>query len=174
MAYIIGASFQDDSIISWFNNEPLHSPPISLQYSMNAILQQKTDENHHIQFINHPLPYSAKTKVTFQINKYFMSINPTYLLQFTQMEMGAGFQIAFNLGFAMSFVMPFYVLFYIKERVSKSKHLQFVSGVKVSTFWLAAAAWDFITFQVTSLCIIITLVCFQEDGFSTSVELGIN
>ncbi|KAK9729475.1 ABC transporter [Popillia japonica] len=50
MRYIIGASFSGNNITSWFNNEPLHSPPIALQYSMNAILQSHTTDDH---FIHH-------------------------------------------------------------------------------------------------------------------------
>jgi hypothetical protein len=83
-----------------------------------------------------------------------------------------GFQLAFNIGFSMAFVSSFYVLFYVKERVCKSKHLQFVSGVKVYIFWIMAFICDLVTFIVTIIAIIITLVCFQEDGFNTSEDLG--
>ncbi|KAI4457986.1 atp-binding cassette transporter subfamily a abca [Holotrichia oblita] len=155
MRYIIGASFFGNNIISWFNNEPYHSPPIALQYSMNAILQSHTTDNHSIQFFNYPLPFSTDTRIT-------------------QMNTGQtmGFQIAFNMAFCMAFVTPFYVLFYVRERVIKSKHQQFVSGAKVSAYWLANMLWDFTTFLLTIICTIITLVCFQEDGFSTASDLG--
>ena len=83
-----------------------------------------------------------------------------------------GFQLAFNIGFSMAFVSAFYVLYYIRERVVKSKHLQFVSGIRVSTFWLTSYLWDIITYIFTVICIIITLVAFQEDGFRTGDELG--
>lgn len=83
-----------------------------------------------------------------------------------------GFQLAFNIAFSMAFVSSFYVLFYVRERVNKSKHLQFVSGAKVSSFWLIAFIWDYITFLFTSVCLIITLAAFQEDGFKTGIELG--
>lgn len=84
-----------------------------------------------------------------------------------------GFQIAFNIAFCMAFVTPFYVLFYVRERIIKSKHQQFVSGAKVSAYWLANILWDFTTFLLTIICTIITLACFQEDGFSTASDLGI-
>lgn len=95
--------------------------------------------------------------------------------QVTQMGTGqtVGFQLAFNMAFCMAFVTPFYILFLVRERVNKSKHLQLVSGVKVSAFWLANILWDFTTFLLTIVCIIITLASFQEDGFRTPEELGI-
>lgn len=46
--------------------------------------------------------------------------------------------------FAMSFVPASFVLFLIEERVSKAKHLQFVSGMKPLTYWLGNFAWDMV------------------------------
>lgn len=82
-----------------------------------------------------------------------------------------GFEIAFNIGFSMAFVSSFYIMFYVRERVSKSKHLQFVSGVEVLPFWISSFICDLLTFIFTSLCIIITLIIFQEDGFATPEQL---
>lgn len=98
-----------------------------------------------------------------------------YLFQFTQLSQysNMGFSLAFNVGFAMAFVSSFYVLFYVRERVTNSKHLQFVSGVDVSSFWSVSFVCDLITFIVTSVCLLITLVAFQENGFNTAADLGI-
>lgn len=47
--------------------------------------------------------------------------------------------------FAMSFVPASFVLFLIEERVSKSKHLQFVSGVKPILYWTTNYLWDMVS-----------------------------
>lgn len=47
--------------------------------------------------------------------------------------------------FALSFVPASFVLFLIEERVSKAKHLQFVSGVKPILYWLANFTWDMVS-----------------------------
>lgn len=47
--------------------------------------------------------------------------------------------------FAMSFVPASFVLFLIEERVSKSKHLQFVSGVKPILYWTTNYIWDMVS-----------------------------
>jgi ATP-binding cassette subfamily A (ABC1) protein 3 len=83
-----------------------------------------------------------------------------------------GFQVAFNLGFSMAFVSAFFIIFYVKERVSKAKHLQIVSGVEVLTFWLSAFVWDLVFSLLPVVGVIITFIAFQEEGFSTSKELG--
>jgi len=85
-----------------------------------------------------------------------------------------GFQVAFNLGFSMAFVSAFFIIFYIKERVSKAKHLQIVSGVEVVPFWLSALVWDFVFSLFPVVGVIITFAAFQEDGLRTSEELGKN
>jgi len=85
-----------------------------------------------------------------------------------------GFQVAFNLGFSMAFVSAFFIIFYIKERESKAKHLQIVSGVGVVPFWLSALVWDLVFSMFPIIGIIITFIAFQEDGFKTSSELGKN
>nr|XP_022911475.1 ATP-binding cassette sub-family A member 3-like isoform X1 [Onthophagus taurus] len=158
MKYIIGSSFlpTKNTIIAWFNNEPYHSPPLSLQYVMNAIFQQKMNSSdYNILFSNYPLPYSPDTKM--------LNIKKGNTL---------GFQIAFNVGFSMAFVASFYILFCVKDRVINSKHLQFVSGLSASMYWLTAYLWDFVTFVFTTICLVGTLVCFQEEGFKTVGELS--
>lgn len=49
--------------------------------------------------------------------------------------------------FAMSFVPASFILFLIEERVSKAKHLQFVSGVSPVLYWLANFTWDMVSTQ---------------------------
>jgi hypothetical protein len=85
-----------------------------------------------------------------------------------------GFQVAFSLGFSMAFVSAFFIIFYIKERISKAKHLQIVSGVEVVTFWLSALVWDLVFSLLPVAGVIITFIAFQEEAFSTSSELGKN
>nr|XP_022919055.1 ATP-binding cassette sub-family A member 3-like isoform X1 [Onthophagus taurus] len=156
MRYIIGASFDGDKIISFFNNEPYHSPPLALQYTINSVLQEiMNSDKYNIRISNHPIPYNDQT----QSDR--MTRSDTI-----------GYQLAFNMGFCMAIISPFYILFYVRERVCKSKHLQFVSGVNISVYWVTAYLWDFLTFLFTCICLIITLACLQEPGFATFDELG--
>ncbi|XP_044270584.1 phospholipid-transporting ATPase ABCA3-like isoform X2 [Tribolium madens] len=161
LRYIVGASFDKvlngflTSITAWFNNNPYHSPPLALGLVLNVVYKHLAGTNRSIKWANYPLPFTADTKVQ-------------QLLEGNSM----GFQLAFNIGFSMAFVSSFYVLFYVRERVCKSKHLQFVSGVKVYIFWLMSFICDIITFIVTIIAIIITLACFQEDGFRSSEDLA--
>ena len=59
--------------------------------------------------------------------------------------------------FAMSFVPASFVVYLIDERVSKVKHLHFVSSVPPLTYWISALLWDLSMYLITSI-IVSTLV----------------
>lgn len=44
----------------------------------------------------------------------------------------------------MSFIPASFVLYLIQERVTKAKHLQFVSGVSPLVYWVANFFWDMV------------------------------
>ena len=58
----------------------------------------------------------------------------------------------------------------IEERVSKSKHLQFIAGVKPVTYWVSAFLWDYAVYSLTVPILVIMLVLMDEEYF-TSPEL---
>jgi len=62
-------------------------------------------------------------------------------------KMGFSVLHAIAVIFSMSFVPASFVIFLVEERVSKAKHLQFVSGVKPFTFWIATYTWDLVSFS---------------------------
>ncbi|RZB38621.1 ATP-binding cassette sub-family A member 3-like, partial [Asbolus verrucosus] len=153
--YIVGASFNETVATAWFNGEPYHSLPLALSLMLNALYKTQLSKEKSINFINHPLPLSLDT----QIESMQLSVK--------------GIQLSIALGYGMAFVASFYVLFSIKERISKSKHLQFVSGVNVIIFWGTSFLWDLFTFLITMIAILIAIAALQEDGFKTPEEIGI-
>lgn len=80
--------------------------------------------------------------------------------------------MAFNTGFAMALVTAMFVMFYIRERVTRAKLLQFVSGVNKIIFWLTTFIIDYVLFLFIALLFLGVLAAYQKDGYSTVVELG--
>uniref|UniRef100_A0A182M226 ABC transporter domain-containing protein n=1 Tax=Anopheles culicifacies TaxID=139723 RepID=A0A182M226_9DIPT len=153
--YFVGATIAGgSSYVGWFNNKAFHTAPLALNLIYNAILQAQCSQCR-LHVVNKPLPYQLDT----QLKKLNTGLN-------------AGFQLAFNTGFAMAFVTALYIMFYIKERTSRAKLLQFVSGTNVTMFWLLAFIWDYTLFVLNSLVYIATVAIFQEEGWSTFEELG--
>jgi ATP-binding cassette subfamily A (ABC1) protein 1 len=68
-----------------------------------------------------------------------------YFIIYSSVQVGISVAFALTLIFSMSFVPASFVIFLVEERVSKAKHLQFVSGVKPLTFWTAQFTWDIVS-----------------------------
>ena len=77
-----------------------------------------------------------------------------------------GFTISFNLLFGMSFLISSFARFLIKERATKAKHVQFVSGVHALTFWLATFLWDLVNFAVPCAMLMLVFVAFQVEAYT--------
>ena len=58
------------------------------------------------------------------------------------------------------------------EMVTKAKHLQFVSGVGITVFWLSNLVWDYLSFLIPACGMLLTLLAFQEEGFIEAETQG--
>ena len=160
LRYMVGAYFQPiDSLklraIAYFNDQAFHSPAISMHTLTNALLQYITNNtNYSLSVLNHPLPRTEHEKVTDEMT-----------------EETTGFTVAFNIVFGMGFLASSFTLFLIKERATKAKHQQFVSGVSIFTFWMATFTWDMINFLMPAVCLLITLWAFDITAFITEDHL---
>ena len=162
--YLIGASvipgsffFREAlSIRALFNNKGYHTVAIALNAASNAILRFLTGQNHTIQASNHPFPPTNETQ-----------LNSDLLTSFT-----LAFVLATNNLFGMAFLMSTFVIYVIRERATKSKHIQYVSGVSIFNYWTATFVWDFINYCVPVILIIILYVILQFEAYITGNNLG--
>lgn len=154
--YIVGATIKDANLLTaWFNNQALHSAPLTVGLLHNAVIKTHLGEDFNVAVTNAPMPFTADTR-----------------LLMVQLGLNLGFQLAINVGFAFAFVTAFYIMAYVKERETRSKLLQFVSGARVLTFWLTSLVWDYITYLLTVIVLIIVFAAFQEPGWSSAMELS--
>lgn len=153
--YQVAASISEDKMIAWLNNQPLHTAPLTVNLLHNAMAKSLIGENSSIVVTNYPLPFTTKT-----------------VLNTLSFASGIGAQLAINLSFSLCFVTTMYIFMLIKERVSRAKLLQFVSGVRVWTFWLSQFVWDIFTLAITVLITVLVIACFQEEGFSDVDDLS--
>ena len=70
--------------------------------------------------------------------------------------------------FAMSFVPASFILFLIDERVSNSKHLQFVSGINPTVYWFATWAWDMFNYSIPAILCILIFLAFDNAAYVSS------
>ncbi|XP_069124776.1 phospholipid-transporting ATPase ABCA3-like [Argopecten irradians] len=160
--YMVAADFQENNgtekvkATAYFNDQSYHSSAISLATLSNAVIQYVTNNSDFsITTVNHPLPRTTAQKVKQQIT-----------------QGTTGFMVAFNVVFGMSFLASSFVVFIIKERATKSKHIQFVSGVNALNFWTSTFCWDIINYLVPSLCILVTFWAFDIEAFVTGDHIA--
>ncbi|CAG7726830.1 unnamed protein product, partial [Allacma fusca] len=155
LKYIVGMEKTNDKLLALFNNQPLHAQPIALNFVSNALLKKYYKDDVTIKLSNHPLPFTVEDDISNV--KTFWS---------------AGFQVAFNIAFGMSFLSSGFVVFLIKERESKAKHLQFVTGVNFVVFWIANFIIDAANFIVPVILLPVVLIFFQIETFDDLTVLG--
>ncbi len=121
----------DMAVTVWYNNEGYHIPAAAFSAFQNLHLRLVTrNKNLSLVVTNHPLP--RNTEIVAQ----------------NVLEDFSGFGLSILSLFGYSFFLANFVVFLVKEKESKAKLLQFVSGVNVTSYWFSALVWDF-----TSACI---------------------
>uniref|UniRef100_A0A8C7N8Y5 P-type phospholipid transporter n=1 Tax=Oncorhynchus kisutch TaxID=8019 RepID=A0A8C7N8Y5_ONCKI len=73
--------------------------------------------------------------------------------------------------FAMSFIPASFVLYLIQERVTKAKHLQFVSGVSPLVYWLANFFWDMMNYSLSTAMVVGIFVAFDKKCYTSPTNL---
>ncbi|XP_025894553.1 ATP-binding cassette sub-family A member 7 [Nothoprocta perdicaria] len=143
----------------WFNNKGWHAMVSFLNVASNGLLRAglragADPARFGITATNHPL-----------------NLTKEQLSEAALMATSVDVLVSICVIFAMSFVPASFVLFLIEERVSKAKHLQFVSGLKPVTYWLGNFAWDMCNYLVPALLVVLIFVCFQQKSYVSSANL---
>lgn len=156
--YQLAAEVGPDYLMGFYNDESYHTTAMAMSLIDNGWLQcsSPASASTKISTINHPLPWSAEARAT-------KSRNTTSMV---------GFTFSYLVMFGLAFLIATFVVFLINERVSGAKSSQYVSGATSGTFWLAAFIWDYFNFLIPSALVIVVIVAFQMDGFSSGVNPG--
>ncbi|KAK3091888.1 hypothetical protein FSP39_023469 [Pinctada imbricata] len=160
--YLVGAEFDYNSTTkkmkskAFFNNQAYHSSPISMAALANGVFKYLTNNSRYtLTAINHPLPRTDKQKIEDETE-----------------GSTTGFTISFNFIFGMSFLSSSFVLFLIKERVTKAKHIQFVSGVHSFNFWFSTFCWDMINFMIPCAVLLFVFWAFDIKAYIIEDHVG--
>ncbi|XP_006985786.1 phospholipid-transporting ATPase ABCA3-like isoform X1 [Peromyscus maniculatus bairdii] len=140
IAFSLDVTRDQKKFTFWFNNEAFHSPSLSLSVLDNIIFMSLSGPNATITVSNKPQPQREKK---------------------SEKRGSSGIQIVFNLLFGMSIFTSGFCLMTVTERVSKAKHIQYVSGVYTLNFWLSALLWDLVIHFVA--CVLLLLVFLITD-----------
>ncbi|XP_075384228.1 phospholipid-transporting ATPase ABCA3-like [Tenrec ecaudatus] len=136
---------QDKTVFTiFFNNDAYHSAATSLTVLDNSLFMSLSGPNASITITNKPQPLPL----------YGTNIVPTN-----------GVQIALCLAFGMAIAASSFCLPTVTEKISKAKHIQFVSGVSILNYWLSALLWDLTCFSIPC-CLILGVFKYRNvDAF---------
>ncbi|EMP24164.1 ATP-binding cassette sub-family A member 7 [Chelonia mydas] len=157
----------------WFNNKGWHAMVSFVNVVNNGLLRASLPPGaepwrYGITAINHPL-----------------NLTKEQLSEAALMATSVDVLVSICVMFAMSFIPASFVLFLIEERVSKAKHLQFVSGMKPGVYWLGNFAWDMgrgrpggwrsgewqCNYLVPAGLVVLIFLCFQQKSYVSSANL---
>uniref|UniRef100_A0A3B3WR13 P-type phospholipid transporter n=1 Tax=Poecilia mexicana TaxID=48701 RepID=A0A3B3WR13_9TELE len=148
-----------DNVKVWFYNQAWHGMVSFLSVANNGILRGNLPKGedprrHGISVSNHPLNLTKE-----QLSSAAMATTSTDVV------------VSICVIFAMSFIPASFVLFLIQERVSKAKHLQFVSGVNPTVYWVTNFVWDMCNYIVPCFIVIVIFLCFQQKAYVSPPNL---
>ncbi|XP_031559324.1 ATP-binding cassette sub-family A member 3-like isoform X2 [Actinia tenebrosa] len=136
----------------WYSKEGLHTIAEAMNAMSNIFLKKLTSKEYEIETTNFPLPKVAKKE-----SENSDGGTSVYLLV-----------IFFAMGLAC--VAASFTTFIVQERVSKAKHLQFVSGVDSFCYWFGTYTWDYLNYLIPATLFLIIFAAFQVESFKD--EMG--
>ncbi|XP_062285528.1 retinal-specific phospholipid-transporting ATPase ABCA4-like isoform X3 [Scomber scombrus] len=143
----------------WYNNKGWHAMVAFMNVANNAILRAF-------------LPPTAKP-VEFGITAINHPLNLTkeQLSEVTVLTTSVDAVVAICVIFAMSFIPASFVLYLIQERVTKAKHLQFVSGVSPLVYWVANFFWDMMNYSISTAMVVGIFMAFDKKCYTSPSNL---
>lgn len=150
---IFGLRVDGDKLVALFNNEFYHSMPLSLNFLFNAYAKA-VDPETQIVLTSYPLPMSSVS--TFDLLGSYKN---------------TGFFLILAVGFATAFMSSFYITLVVKERVTRFKLLQLMSGVNLFIYWITSFIFDYFTFALMVFVMVTTLFLHDQEGFNTVSEM---
>ncbi|XP_069128746.1 phospholipid-transporting ATPase ABCA1-like [Argopecten irradians] len=142
----------------WYNNKGWAAIVAYTNVMNNLILRSSAPNtsnpsDYGIVTFNHPVEYT-KSQLT------------TKLLRAS----GVDLVIAICMIFAMSFIPASFTMVLIEERASNSKHLQFVSGVNPTVYWISNSAWDMLSYFVSCVLMLFIFLAFGREAYVGSLN----
>ncbi|KAJ9460508.1 ABC transporter A family member 1 [Diplonema papillatum] len=126
------------------NTTSYHSIPITLAHLTTAVLRLEQSDPL-VRVVNRPLPFSEYTKNSFS-GMMAIAVGVTLLVPF-------------------AFIPANFISFIVKEREVKAKHVQLVSGVRLTAYWAANFAFDLMSFSVSTMLCVLLFVAFGRDEY---------
>lgn len=156
--YLVGATLKENSIIAWFNGQPYHTTPLTINTVNRALLKNYVGNEFDITVTNKP--YVMPSKGSDNIRDIFedpKNVVMTLVIFF----------------FLLIYWPVIFIAPYIKERESRAKLLMFISGMNRYVYWITSFMFDYFVFFIICVVLVGSIGVFQRAHFATGKELSI-
>ncbi|XP_022097183.1 ATP-binding cassette sub-family A member 1-like isoform X2 [Acanthaster planci] len=136
----------------WWDNNGYHALPAFINVANNMLFRGNMDE-------------SERHKYGITTYNYPINLTSDELQDIIMKELPISMSTAIFVVFALAFVPASFVVFLVTERESKSKHLQFVSGISPTTYWVSTLLWDLMNFLIPVVLTILVFRCFSQKAY---------
>ena len=139
--------------VAFVNTSATHAmPQVINEYSRARTRFLLGNPNLKVQVATFPMPYSTREQQRID------SIITVF--------------VSFFILIPFTFIPSTYVSYIVKERTSKAKHLQFVSGVNFTAYWLSNYIFDLLSFAVTEALAFLIFALFNRTEYVGSEAIG--
>ena len=153
--YLIGVTINPNKITAWFNGQPYHTMPLTLNTINRALLKNSAGQDYDISLVNKPYVWSENSE-TIKIGSGITEIvAPLIILYILLIHWPSIF-----------------IGFYIKERESRAKLLQLISGANRFVYWITSFLFDYVIFLVVICGLLGGIGAYQRQHLTTASELG--
>ncbi|XP_030607370.1 retinal-specific phospholipid-transporting ATPase ABCA4-like [Archocentrus centrarchus] len=143
----------------WYNNKGWHAMVAFINVANNAILRA---------FLP---PYANPVEFGITAINHPLNLTKEQLSEVTVLTTSVDAVVAICVIFAMSFIPASFVLYLIQERVTKAKHLQFVSGVSPVVYWTTNFFWDMMNYTLSSAMVVGIFMAFDKKCYTSPSNL---
>ncbi|XP_072455433.1 phospholipid-transporting ATPase ABCA3-like isoform X2 [Notamacropus eugenii] len=149
--FLMAMSFQDQGdqtvVTALFNNQAYHAAPMALSMVENILYKLFCGSMASITVTNKP-------------------DNPDVFAAYERLFQGPkGHFLSISVIFGMSFIVSSFAILAISDRVLRSKHIQFISGISPAHYWLSFLLWDLILIFFNSLLLLFLLKVRDEKAY---------
>lgn len=152
--YKVGLATNDTQFVGYYSKKSTKfMTMITSHYLLlNAIIKSNLGSDHSIQVFSKPIP---------QLDPYESKLNKNDL----------SIQLIDIMSFTIPLISCAFIIFYVKERVSKAKLLQYVSGLNATTLWLTSFLFDIFVYILIIVIAMIPVIVYRNEVWSSPEEM---
>lgn len=134
MRYLVGVSLNERPMVAWYNNQPYHTIPLTIDVLFGAMLRLICG-NCSLRIVNHPLPEFKGVASKISESNLQDAIGEILVIVIVDLT--------------MYIMVAYFGIDCVTEQRSRMKLMQYISGISPMLYWLATTIFDLLLVLLT-------------------------